>query len=62
MMHSGWGVLQNRALLDYEIDRFLTGRKRIPPVLRDILPLLRNSKKGRRQLPAALFRLFPERL
>ena len=34
-----YGVLQNQALLDYEIDRFLTGRKRIPPALRDILRL-----------------------
>lgn len=33
------GVLQNRALLDYYIDSFLTGRKRLPPALRDILRL-----------------------
>lgn len=33
------GVLQNQALLDYYIDLFLTGRKRLPPVLRDILRL-----------------------
>lgn len=33
------GVVQNRALLDYYIDQFLTGRKRLPPVLRDILRL-----------------------
>lgn len=32
-----YGVLQNRALLDYYIDQFLTGRKRLQPVLRDIL-------------------------
>lgn len=32
-----YGVLQNRALLDYYIDQFLTGRKRLPPALRDIL-------------------------
>lgn len=34
-----FGVLQNRALLDYYIDEFLTGRKRLPPALRDILRL-----------------------
>lgn len=34
-----YGVLQNRALLDYDIDRMLTGRKRLPPALRDILRL-----------------------
>lgn len=33
------GVLQNRALLDYYIDQFLQGRKRLPPALRDILRL-----------------------
>lgn len=33
------GVLQNRALLDYYIDSFLTGWKRLQPVLRDILRL-----------------------
>lgn len=33
------GVLQNRALLDYYIDMFLTGRKRLQPALRDILRL-----------------------
>ena len=33
------GVLQNRMLLDYYIDLFLTGRKRLQPVLRDILRL-----------------------
>ena len=31
------GVLQNRALLDYYIDGFLTGRKHLQPALRDIL-------------------------
>ena len=34
-----YGVQQNRALLDYHIDHFLTGRKRLPPALRDILRL-----------------------
>lgn len=34
-----YGVLQNRALLDYYIDSFLQGRKRLQPVLRDILRL-----------------------
>lgn len=34
-----YGVLQNQALLDYYIDQFLTGRKRLPPALRDILRL-----------------------
>mgnify|MGYP002859316274 CR=1 FL=1 len=34
-----YGVLQNLALLDYHIDSFLKGRKRIQPVLRDILRL-----------------------
>ncbi len=34
-----YGVLQNRALLDYYIDHFLTGRKRLQPALRDILRL-----------------------
>ena len=34
-----YGVLQNRALLDHDIDSFLTGRKRLPPALRDILRL-----------------------
>lgn len=34
-----YGVLQNRALLDSYIDRFLTGRKRLQPALRDILRL-----------------------
>lgn len=34
-----YGVLQNRALLDYYMDGFLTGRKRLPPALRDILRL-----------------------
>lgn len=34
-----YGVLQNRALLDYYIDGFLTGRKRLQPALRDILRL-----------------------
>lgn len=34
-----YGVLQNRALLDYYVDGFLTGRKRLQPVLRDILRL-----------------------
>ena len=33
------GVLQNQALLDYYIDRFLQGRRRLPPALRDILRL-----------------------
>ncbi len=33
------GVLQNRALLDYYIDGFLTGRKHLQPALRDILRL-----------------------
>ncbi len=33
------GVLQNRALLDYYIDEFLTGRKHLQPALRDILRL-----------------------
>lgn len=33
------GVLQNQMLLDYYIDQFLTGRKRLQPVLRDILRL-----------------------
>ena len=33
------GVLQNQALLDYYIDGFLQGKKRLPPVLRDILRL-----------------------
>jgi 16S rRNA (cytosine967-C5)-methyltransferase len=33
------GVLQNRALLDYYIDLFLTGRKHLQPALRDILRL-----------------------
>lgn len=33
------GVLQNQALLDYYIDGFLTGRKRLQPALRDILRL-----------------------
>ncbi len=33
------GVLQNQALLDYYIDKFLTGRKRLQPALRDILRL-----------------------
>ena len=32
-----YGVLQNRALLDHYIDKFLTGRKRLQPALRDIL-------------------------
>jgi 16S rRNA (cytosine967-C5)-methyltransferase len=32
-------VLQNRALLDYYIDLFLTGRKHLQPALRDILRL-----------------------
>lgn len=31
------GVLQNQMLLDYYIDLFLTGRKRLQPALRDIL-------------------------
>jgi 16S rRNA (cytosine967-C5)-methyltransferase len=34
-----YGVLQNRTLLDWYIDQFLQGRKRIQPVLRDILRL-----------------------
>lgn len=34
-----YGVLQNRALLDHYIDSFLQGRKRLQPVLRDILRL-----------------------
>ncbi len=34
-----YGVLQNRALLDYYIDLFLTGKKKLPPMLRDILRL-----------------------
>lgn len=34
-----YGVLQNRALLDYYIDRFLAGKKRLQPMLRDILRL-----------------------
>lgn len=34
-----YGVLQNRALLDHYIDKFLTGRKRLQPALRDILRL-----------------------
>lgn len=34
-----YGVLQNRALLDFYIDSCLTGRKRLPPALRDILRL-----------------------
>ncbi len=33
------GVLQNRMLLDYYIDSFLQGRKRLPPALRDIMRL-----------------------
>ena len=33
------GVLQNRMLLDYSMDLFLTGRKRLQPALRDILRL-----------------------
>ena len=33
------GVLQNQALLDYYIDKFLTGRKHLQPALRDILRL-----------------------
>lgn len=33
------GVLQNQALLDHYIDKFLTGRKHLPPALRDILRL-----------------------
>ncbi len=33
------GVLQNQMLLDYYIDLFLTGRKRLQPALRDILRL-----------------------
>ena len=32
-----YGVLQNQALLDHFIDQFLTGRKRLQPMLRDIL-------------------------
>ena len=34
-----YGVLQNRALLDYYINGFLQGRKRLQPALRDILRL-----------------------
>ena len=34
-----YGVLQNRALLDHYIDSFLNGRKKLPPMLRDILRL-----------------------
>ena len=34
-----YGVLQNRVLLDYYIDAFLTGKKRLQPALRDILRL-----------------------
>ena len=34
-----YGVLQNMALLDYYIDSFLQGRKRLQPALRDILRL-----------------------
>lgn len=34
-----YGVQQNCALLDYHIDHFLTGRKRLAPALRDILRL-----------------------
>lgn len=34
-----YGVLQNQALLDHYIDSFLQGRKRLQPVLRDILRL-----------------------
>lgn len=33
------GVLQNQALLDYYIDMFLSGKKHLPPSLRDILRL-----------------------
>lgn len=32
-----YGVLQNQALLDYYLDSFLSGKKRLQPVLRDIL-------------------------
>ena len=32
-----YGVMQNRALLDWYIDQLLTGRKKLQPVLRDIL-------------------------
>ncbi len=34
-----YGILQNQALLDYEINLLLTGRKHLQPVLRDILRL-----------------------
>ena len=34
-----YGVLQNRALLDYYIDQLLTGSRRLHPALRDILEL-----------------------